>query len=289
MVNKDKQKRRLHCCEGIRTGGLDEAWRRVPTWTAGGIGIRAAAVLLVGMAASTVAAIGGEAAVDGRVVLERWVETKRLISRENQDWRTEQALLEDRIQLVRRETETLQETTTQVTGNIGEADRKLAELTASVDELKAATAGLGADIVRLEAGVRTLLARAPTPIVEHVKPLSQCIPKPGDETRVGLSVRFQNVIGILNEVNKFCREITVTSEVREQPDGGQAEVTVVYFGIARAYYCNAASGLAGIGRPGPEGWIWEPHNELAPAIAETIAIYRNEKPAGYILLPGGVE
>ncbi len=226
---------------------------------------------------------------DGRAPLEKWVETKRLISRERQDWRTEKALLEDRIQLVQRETENLKVSTAQVTGSIGEADQKLAESTAKIDELKAATAGLSQEIVQLEQRTLALLAQMPTPIAERVKPLSQRIPRPGTDIRMGVSERFQNVIGILNEVNKFSREITVTSEVRDQPDGGKAEVSVIYLGLARAYYCNASSGLAGMGRPGPEGWVWEPRNDLAQTVADTIAIYRNEKPAGYVLLPGGVQ
>jgi len=230
-----------------------------------------------------------EPLVEGRTALEKLVETKKLICKERQDWRSEKALLQDRIQLLRRETENLKETTVQVVSGIGDADQKLAESTAKLNELKAATAGLAQDIVRLEEGIVTLLKRAPVPIVERVKPLSQRIPKAGTETRIGLSERFQNVIGILNEMNKFCREITVTSEVRDQPDGGKAEVTVMYLGLACAYYCNVASGLAGVGRPGLEGWIWEPRNDLAQAVADAIAIYRNEKPAGYVLLPGGVQ
>jgi hypothetical protein len=244
---------------------------------------------LTGLLAFALTATAGDTPADGRAALEKWVETKRLICKERQDWRVEKALLEDRVQLVRRETESLKESTTQLTNTIGEADQKLAESTAKIDELKAATAGLGQNIVRVEAGVLALLARVPTPIAERVKPLSQRIPRPGAETRMGLSERFQNVIGILNEVNKFSREITVTSEVRDQPDGGKAEVSVIYLGLARAYYCNSASGLAGIGRPGPEGWVWEPRNDLAPTVADTIAIYRNEKPAGYVLLPGVVQ
>lgn len=242
-----------------------------------------------GALALGLSAAAQEPQADGRAALEKWVETKRLICKERQEWRTEKSLLEDRIQLVRSETESLKEATIQIANNIGEADQKLAESASKVDELKAATAGLGDDIGRLEKGVLALLARAPTPIAERVKPLSQRIPKPDADTRMGLSERFQNVIGILNEMNKFSREITVTSEVRDQPDGGKAEVTVVYLGLARAYYCNAASGLAGIGRPGPEGWVWEPRDELAQTVADTIAIYRNEKPAGYVLLPGGVD
>ena len=79
----------------------------------------------------------------------------------------------------------------------------------------------------------------------------------------------------------------MTREVRELANGSKAEVTVMYLGLAAAYYYNAASGLAGVGRPdGESGWVWEPRNELARAVADAVAIYRNQKAAGYVLLPG---
>jgi hypothetical protein len=102
---------------------------------------------------------------------------------------------------------------------------------------------------------------------------------------MSLSERFQNVVGILNELNKFSREITEATEVRDLPDGSSAEVTVLYLGLGQAYYCNAKSGVAGVGRPGEKGWVWEPRNDLVAAVADVIAVYRNEVPAVYVGLP----
>jgi len=247
------------------------------------------AMVFVAALALNASGSGDRTVADARAALEKWVETKRLICKEQQDWRAEQALLGDHIDLVRRETEALKQTTEEVTSSIGEADQKLAESTAKIDELKTATAGLHERIGHLEADVLALLKRVPTPIAERVKPLSQRMPKPDIEIKMGLAERFQNVIGILNELNKFSREITITSEVREQPDGAKAEVTVIYIGLAGAYYANAVSGLAGIGRPGPEGWVWESRNGLAQAVSDAIAIQRNERPAAYVVLPGALQ
>jgi hypothetical protein len=220
-----------------------------------------------------------------RDTLEKWIETQRLISMEKQDWRTGRELLEERTELVQREIASFREKTAQATNDIGEADLKLAEMKAENDELKTATEGLEAAIVGLEARVQDLLARSPEPIRQRVKPLSQRIPKNPAETETGMPERFQNVIGILNEMNKFCREITEASEVRDLPDGSSAEVSVLYLGLGQAYYCNLNGGVAGVGRPAEEGWAWEPLNPLAPSMAEVLAVHRNEKPAVYVPLP----
>jgi hypothetical protein len=111
------------------------------------------------------------------------------------------------------------------------------------------------------------------------------MPDPSKEIKMSLSERFQNVIGVLNEMNKFSREITVASEVRDVEGEGSAEVSVVYLGLGQAYYTNVKGGLGGVGRPGAEGWQWEVRDELIGLIADVIAIHRNEKSAGYILLP----
>jgi FtsZ-binding cell division protein ZapB len=224
-----------------------------------------------------------------RDALSKWVDTKRLISQEQQEWRVGRELLTERQVLVQREIDSLRERTAQARADSTEADKKADELKAQNAELLAATAGLGATIAQLEGRVKALLARSPAPIVERVKPLSQRIPANPANTKLALSERFQNIIGILNEMNKFGREVTVVSEVRELPDKSSAEVSVLYLGLAQAYYCNVKSGLAGIGRPAPDGWKWEARNDCAQAIADALAVYRNERPADYIALPFDVE
>jgi len=43
--------------------------------------------------------------------------------------------------------------------------------------------------------------------------------------------------------------------------------------------------MAGVGHPGPDGWIWEPSNSDAEAIAFAISVFRSEKPAAYVSVP----
>ena len=109
------------------------------------------------------------------------------------------------------------------------------------------------------------------------------------DEKLSLSERFQNVLGILNEVNKFNREIAVTSEVRTLADGTSAEVTALYVGIGQGYYVSADGKVAGVGSAAPEGWVWTPANDAAARVAKAIAILKNEQPASFVPLPVRVE
>ncbi|MCG8432352.1 MAG: DUF3450 domain-containing protein, partial [Candidatus Omnitrophica bacterium] len=110
-------------------------------------------------------------------------------------------------------------------------------------------------------------------------------PERPDETKLSLGERFQNIVGVLNEVSKFNREITLASEVRNLPDGTSAEVTTIYVGIGKAYYVNNKGDIAGIGSASENGWRWRTANEAAPEIARAIAILKNEQAAAFTQLP----
>lgn len=129
------------------------------------------------------------------------------------------------------------------------------------------------------------MKRLPTPLAEKIKPLTQRLPEDGAVSSLPLAVRFQNVIGIVNEINRFNRELTQASEIRKLADGTTLEVTTVYLGLAQGYYVGANGRVAGIGRGTPEGWTWTESNENAPAIAQMVAILKNEKPAAYVSIP----
>jgi FtsZ-binding cell division protein ZapB len=232
----------------------------------------------------TGAAVAEEESFD-RTLLEKWVETRRMISKEKSDWRIARQTLKDRIGLIRREIETYSNKTAKASDDVGEADDRLEEMEQKNEQLKTATAGLENTIVLMENRIGSLLERSPAPIRDKVAPLTSRMPANPEDTDMALSERFQNVIGILNEMNKFAGGMTEATEVRDLPDGSQAEVTVLYLGFGQAYYCNRKGALGGVGLPAKKGWEWEPKNDFAGRIADTISIYRNEKPAAYVPLP----
>lgn len=220
-----------------------------------------------------------------RAALEEYVEIQRTISKEKRDLALSKEVLNDRIEVVEQEIKALREKIAEAEGSIDENEAKRMEMIEENDTLIEAAHSLE-DILRsLEAGVSMMLTRLPQPIQERVKPLSQRIPEDPDATKLSLSERFQNVVGILNEVDKFNRDISVTSEIRTLPDGSSAEVTTLYLGAGQAYYVSANGKIAGTGRSSEEGWVWEPANDAAPQIAQAIAIMKNEAVASFVQLP----
>ncbi len=222
---------------------------------------------------------------DTRAAMQKWVETRRIISAEQRDWALGREMLEDRLELVQNEIESLRARIDEAQESIAEADKKRDELIEENERLKSAASTLQDTVTSLEQRTGGLLATLPEPIQERVEPLSQRFPEDPDDTQLSLSERFQNVVGILNQVNKFHRDISVTSEVRALPDGTTTEVTALYLGIGQAYYTNTNGTAAGVGRPSPEGWSWTPANEHAEAIRLAVAILEGEQGAAFVRLP----
>jgi hypothetical protein len=110
------------------------------------------------------------------------------------------------------------------------------------------------------------------------------MPADSANTKVSLAERYQNVLGILNELTKLNNEVTLVSEIRTLSSGKPAEVKTLYVGLAQAYYVSG-SGEAGLGRPGPTGWQWENAPRLAADILQAIEVLQGKAPPQFVSLP----
>lgn len=235
---------------------------------------------------SASASVAETQGVDGvRAALEKWVESRKVISSEQRDWALGKEMLSERIELVQQEINSLKEKFSDAEESIGQADKKRASLVEDNEKLKEASTALSETVLTMEQDTVRALKLLPDPIRDRVKPLSQRVPEKVEETKLSLAERFQNIVGILNEVNKFNREITMTSEVRTLPDGASAEVTAMYVGIGQGYYVTADGKSAGVGSSTESGWTWKSVDESAAEIAHAIAILKSEQVAAFVQLP----
>ena len=106
----------------------------------------------------------------------------------------------------------------------------------------------------------------------------------GAQARASVAERAQNVLGILNEANKANTEINVSFEVHNLSDGTPSEVQAIYVGLAQAYFVSA-KGEAGVGRPGPDGWVWTPSNGVASRINRALEIIQGKHAPSFVPLP----
>jgi hypothetical protein len=258
--------------------------RRARAWApAAGLALAAALGLLAPQAVSA-----GQDVADvesTRDALDRWMQTRGLIGREKAEWALGRQVLEERAAVLEREIAELRARTEEARRGIADAEAKRDELEAERLGRAEASQVLSTRIAGFEGRVLNLLERCPEPVRERVRLFSQRIPLDPAQAQGSPSERYQFVIATLNEINRFQREVAVTSEVRELPDGGSAEVTVLYAGLGQAWYVGADGKTAGVGREGPSGWTWLPAPEAAAGIARAVAILKNEEIAAFVQLP----
>ena len=222
---------------------------------------------------------------EARSSLEKWVETRQLISKTRADWQTDKETIEQTTRMLERELKGIEEQFSKLSTNNAQAEKERAEaealLKASTDTLTPAQQFA----TEFEGKVRKLLPRLPVPLQDTLKPLLARLPADAANTKMKPTERVQVLVGVLNEMDKFNTAVNVFSEKRKNQGGAEVSVETVYVGLGAAYFVNDAGDFAGVGAPGKEGWDWAVKPELAPHVREVIRIYRNERPARFVSLP----
>jgi hypothetical protein len=153
------------------------------------------------------------ALAETRQFSEKWMETRQIIARTKADWAAEK--------------ETLTQTALMATS-------------ARVKEL----------VTALEQSVTSLALQLPPPLVEKLEPLLKRIPENPATTKFSASQRMQNVVGIINEIDKFNGPISAFSKIQKNSAGAEIQVEMINLGLARAYFVDKTGQYAGVGVPG---------------------------------------
>jgi hypothetical protein len=220
-----------------------------------------------------------------RSIVEKWVETRQLTSQLKADWLLEKEVLAQSIEVFESELQSINARMEKVdTGN----SQTTSELDVVIGEQKDLTiysTHLKNEATRLEERLRDLARQLPVGLRDRLAQLLERIPQKPEETKISIAARIQNILGIINEVDKFNGSVSVVSELRKNQSGAEVQVQVLYVGLAQAYFADPSGEFAGIGRPGEDGWDWEILPELASKIRQAIEIYQGSQAAAFVQLP----
>lgn len=219
-----------------------------------------------------------------RSTLEKWVETRQLISKARNDWRTDKETIEQTIQLYERELKSIDEQMSKVSTNNTQIDKERSEAEAQKKIANASLDRAREFVAGFEAQVKKLSPQLPAPLQEILTLLLHRMPSDA-ATKMSTAERMQVVVGVLNEMDKFNNSVSVFNEKRKNAKGEEVAVETVYVGLGAAYFVNQSNDFAGTGTPGANGWEWTTKPELASAVRDAIKIYRNEQPAHFVSLP----
>lgn len=225
-----------------------------------------------------------------RALLQQWSATERLISDERADWETGKAMLQGRVQLLKSSIEETEKKISETKTKLEEAKKRAADAEAEKAQIREATDALVAVVPGLEKGVKELFKQAPGLVQEKIRVLHDRIPKEGAEMKnITAAERFQNVLGILNELNKANNEINTIPEIHDLGGGKKAEVKVVYVGLGQGYFVNSNGDIGGHGLPTAAGWKWTPDPAIAPRMRELVEVMKKAVAPKLVELPAEIQ
>ena len=224
-----------------------------------------------------------------RETLNRWVETRQIISETKSDWALEKSILQDSEKLLSSELERLSAALEELDVTATASDEERTKLAAEKEVLGAAAAVVEANVGSLETQVKAIVQTFPEPLIDKIKPLIRRLPEDSTNTKLTLGERVQNIVGILSQADKFNGTITQTSESREINGGRVVEVRTLYWGLGGAFYVDASGEYAGVGYPGSEGWDWPQIEGAGPQIKRLLDVYEGSDDIQFVEVPAHIK
>ena len=89
------------------------------------------------------------------------------------------------------------------------SDEERISLASKKESLKAASKVVESSIGKLEESLKRIIPSLPSPLLEKIRPLLRRLPDDPLITDLSLGERVQNIVGILNETDKFNTTITI--------------------------------------------------------------------------------
>ena len=229
------------------------------------------ASLLIGASPSTTAA---RTNVDGfRAQVEKWTQTRQLISEERSEWDVEKESLRATRNLLSDEKKALEAELKELEANSTGADEERRTLLLQRAEYQRANAALQTRVRAMEEQVLAIAPLLPAPLQKKIELLLVQIPDDPETTKLQLGQRMMNILGVLAQAEKFNDTATFVGETRAVKGDQKVAVRTLYWGLAQAVYVDAQGETAGVGRPGRDGWVFSDQPELVDEAQGLLDIY----------------
>jgi len=216
------------------------------------------ALLVAALAWPAAAQEGAEDGVGAfRAKLEKWVETRQILSEEETDWEVEQETLRATRDLLRQQRDTLQKEIEELEASHTQSDEERRDLLLRRGEHQRSARALEQRIRAMEEQVLALAPRLPEPLQDKLELLLVQIPEDPESSEVGLGQRLMNVLGVLAQTEKWNGTATFVGETRAVDGDQKVQVRTLYWGLGQAFYVAAQGRTAGVGRPGEDGGGWQ--------------------------------
>ena len=213
-----------------------------------------------------------------------WMRTREAINRTVRDWSDQRQSLELTTELLEKEIDSLDTRIAEIREAAATDQKRREELEGRLKERNGLIDYAARRLGDMEARLTAMTGRFPAVLREKIQPLTRKFPRTDAPSQIPVSQRLQNLLTVFNEIEEFNAQFTVTPEMHSL-NGAQVRVQVLYLGLAQAYYASPSGRLAGVGRPGADGWVWTPNNKIANQVARAIKVSRDETAPALVNMP----
>ena len=216
---------------------------------------------------------------------KRWVDLEKRIAEERNAWKAQKGILEQRVLALEagldelsKSLENLDEASNIRLGEIQNYDATLTEL----EETREFYVGKLEEMETLFAQFR---AKAPDFLESE---LETAFEKLEAANPAALGERAQILIAAFTRVEEFNRTVTIDYVPRRLDDGREVMVSVLYWGLARAYAVDPQGTIAWELEPGESGWSWNERTDSIDSILELVRVYEQTRPPSLQIVPAKV-
>ncbi len=242
--------------------------------------------LLFLLVAGSLPALAEQAIGDFRSKMEKWVETRQLISEERTEWQADRESLRSTQRLLKERKAALEADVAELEATSTVADDDRRDLLLKRAEYQRSAQVLKDRIREMEEAVLALAPQLPVPLQDKLEMLLVQIPDNPETTKLQLGQRLMNVLGVLAQAEKFNSTATFVGETRPLEDGQRVQVRTLYWGLGQAVYVDTPGRIAGIGRPGIDGWSFTNDESVAEEAKLLLDIYEgNVDTIEFVRLP----
>ena len=225
-----------------------------------------------------------------RTKMEKWVETRQLVSQERSEWLVDQEFLTATRDLLRKERDALRIEIEELDASHTGSGEERRVLTLERGEYQRVALLLEDELRVLESQVLRVVPRLPVPLKKRLEPLLVQIPEDPETASTPLGQRLMNVLGVLAQTEKFNSTATLVGETKSVGGQQKVQVRTLYWGLGQAVSVDAQGRTAGISRPTERGWEFKSDPEFVDDAKLLLDIYEgNVDTIAFISVPAEIQ
>ncbi len=215
---------------------------------------------------------------------DRWIELELERAEAWNAWKAQKQIFEIHLAALEDQKKALEAEITEVVNQNDNREAEVESLDAAIAEQREFLQSLESALPGLESDTIGAVGVFPPPLREELAGQIDGVRRAIDGETTALSRRIQWLLTIVTTAERFNNTLTLSSEIRDIGDR-QAQIQVLYWGLASGFAVQEQLGKAWILSPAREGWEWAEADEHVREIADLIRIFEKRKEPGIIMLP----